>query len=253
MVSNQKSQSNKKPQAKLAASVKKKAPADQPTPVLDVGTKPRLEEVKAPLSFKGKILLANIGKTFWRLVNWYAGLTEVSRDDAMERYRKRGMAEFENGRFADAAENFAVLVQLEPTDPWAYYMLGCSLSQAGDITKGIQWLSRAAERDGDDPEIHFQLGLLLSQEEQLEEAEAEFSKVAALAPAEPKGWYRLGVIYDKMCEHDKAIKSLHRALELRPQSPKVNQRLGFVYEGKGDRAQALQYFKKAAELENSAL
>ncbi len=253
MVSNVKSKSDKRLKSKVSAGADKKEAIDQPADVPEKATNPGVMRVEAPLDFKVKTLLVNIGKTFSNVVNWYIHLTEISREDVIERYRTRGMAKFQKGRFVDAAEDFAALVELQPTNPWASYMLGRSLGKAGDVPEAIRWLRTAAEQNPGDPEVHFQLGLLLSHDEQLDEAEAEFSKVAALAPAEPKGHYRLGVVYDKMGEHDRAIESLHRALELRPQSPKVNQRLGFVYEGKGDHGRALKHFKKAAELEDSAL
>jgi len=253
MVSNGEWKSDNRAKAKMSASAEKKETVGRPVRVLKKATEPGVQQLEVPLDFKVKTLFVNIGRAFGKVVHWYSHLTEVSSDDVAERYRTRGMAEFEKGLFADAAEDFAALVELQPADCWANYMLGRSLGKTGDVAEGIARLRMAAELDHGDPEIDFQLGLLLSHEEQLEEAEAAFSKVATQAPAEPKGHYRLGIVYDKMGEYNKAVESLHRALELRPQSPKINQRLGFVYEGKGDHAQALKYFKKAAELENSIL
>jgi len=253
MVSNAESKSDNRAKAKVSASAEKKEIGGQPVRVPKKATEPGMRELEVPLDFKVKTLFVNIGRAFGKVVHWYSHLTEVSRNDVAERYRAKGMAEFQKGLFADAAEDFAALVELQPTDSWANYMLGRSLGKTGDVAEGITRLRVAVEQDHGDPEIDFQLGLLLSHEEQLEEAEAAFSKVATLVPAEPKGHYRLGIVYDKMGKYNKAIESLHRALELRPQSSKINQRLGFVYEGKGDHAQALKYFKKAAELENSTL
>jgi Flp pilus assembly protein TadD len=252
MVSTRQSKSDKEPDSMAAAGLEQEAggePLDDPA----IDAKPNAGEVKAPLGFKAVTVFTNIGRTLGRFVDWYGQLTEVKRDDVIERHRKRGIAAFQKGRFADAAKDFAALAELRPTDPWVAYMLGRSLGKAGDVPSALTWLRRAAQLNPGDPEIHFQLGLFLSHEKQLVEAEAEFSKVAKLAPTEAKGHYRLGVVYDNIGEHDKALESLHRALELRPNSPKVNQRLGFVYEGKGDHAQALKYFKHAAEIEDSSL
>ena len=253
MVSRGQSKSDKEPDSRASAGLEEEETGGEPQGDAVTTTERTVGELNAPLGFKAVTVFTNIGRTLGSLVDWYAELTEVKRDDVIERHRKRGIAAFQRGRFADAAKDFAVLAELRPTDAWVSYMLGRSHGNAGDVPWALKWLRRAAQQNSGDPEIHFQLGLFLSHEGQLVEAEAEFSKVAELAPAEPKGHYRLGVVYDNAGEHDKALESLHRALELRPNSPKVNQRLGFVYEGKGDHAQALKYFKQAAEIEDSAL
>ena len=246
MVSRGQSKSDKEPDSRASAGLEEEETGGEPQGDAVTTTERTVGELNAPLGFKAVTVFTNIGRTFGRLVSWYAQLTEVNRDDVIERHRKRGIAAFQKGRFADAAKDFAALAELRPTDAWVSYMLGLSHGKAGDVPCALKWLRRAAQQNPRDPEIHFHEG-------QLVEAEAEFSKVAELAPAEPKGHYRLGVVYDNAGEHDKALESLHRALELRPNSPKVNQRLGFVYEGKGDHAQALKYFKHAAEIEDSSL
>ena len=254
MVSKAESKSDdKRPKANMSVNAEKEEVSGQPTDVSKKPAKPGAQELEAPLAFRTKTFFVNVGRAFGNVVNWYSRLTEVRRDDVIDRYRAKGMEKFEKGLFMDAAEDFAALAELHPTDSWAHYMRGRSLGKAGYVPEAIECFRTAAEQDPDDPEIHFQLGLLLSQDEQLSEAEAVFLRVTTQVPTEPKGHYRLGIVYDKMREYDKAVESLHRALELRPQSVKINQRLGFVYEGKGDHAQALEYFKKAAELEDSTI
>ncbi|MFC1734923.1 tetratricopeptide repeat protein [Candidatus Hydrogenedentota bacterium] len=221
--------------------------------IAEMNTRSRTNTVEAPWDFKAKTLFINLGKTLGNVVNWYEKLTEVDSETIVDRYRKKGTAEFERGRFAEAAENFTMVVELQSGNAWAYCMLGRSLARIGNDTKAAECLRKATALDPNSAETHFQLGLLLCEKDELKDAKAELGKVAELAPLEPKGHYRLGIVHDKLGEYDKALKALNKALELRPQSPKINQRLGFVYEGKGDHAEALKFFKKAAELEDSIM
>ena len=242
-----------RPTKKTPATAANENAADQSVDAAETIVQPRARRVEAPLGMKMTRVFINIGKTFGRLVNWYANLTEVDHEDLADSYRRKAVAEFQMQHYVVAADLFTTLLTLNPDDAWVCQMLARSLGGAGDVSGAIKWLRSAVEKDAQEPESHFQLGLFLSHAEQFQEAEAQFLKVIALTPDEPKGHYRLGVVYDQMGEYDKALESLQRALQLRPQSPRINQRLGFVCEGKGDHAGALKYFKKSAELENSAL
>jgi tetratricopeptide (TPR) repeat protein len=242
--------SEKRPTPRIPAAAANEKAAAQAEAATEPIAEPRLGRVEAPSGMKLRTVVLNVGKTFGRLVNWYASLTEVDREDMADRYRRQAIAEFEMQHYAEAADSFSALLKLNLKDAWACQMLGRSLGKAGDVSGAITWLRAAIEKAPQEPESHFQLGVFLSHTEQFQEAEAEFLKVIELVPDESKGHYRLGVVYDQMGEYDKALASLQRALQLRPQSPKINQRLGFVCEGKGDHAGALKYFKKAAELEN---
>jgi Flp pilus assembly protein TadD len=53
-------------------------------------------------------------------------------------------ARFDSGQYEAAAENFRVIVEASPTDDYAHFGLGLSLSRAGDQEAAAEYLALAA-------------------------------------------------------------------------------------------------------------
>jgi Flp pilus assembly protein TadD len=53
-------------------------------------------------------------------------------------------AQFDTGRYAEAADNFRVNVEASPSDDYAHFGLGLSLARAGEHREAAQYLALAA-------------------------------------------------------------------------------------------------------------
>jgi Flp pilus assembly protein TadD len=53
-------------------------------------------------------------------------------------------AQFNTGRYAEAADNFRVNVEASPSDDYAHFGLGLSLARAGEHREAAQYLALAA-------------------------------------------------------------------------------------------------------------
>ena len=53
-------------------------------------------------------------------------------------------AQFNTGRYREAADNFRVNAEASPTDDYAHFGLGLSLARAGDHTEAAPYLALAA-------------------------------------------------------------------------------------------------------------
>jgi Flp pilus assembly protein TadD len=53
-------------------------------------------------------------------------------------------AQFDSGRYADAADNFRVIVDASPSDDYAHFGLGLALARSGDHQGAAQYLALAA-------------------------------------------------------------------------------------------------------------
>ena len=53
-------------------------------------------------------------------------------------------AQFDTGQYAAAAENFRAIVEASPTEDYAYFGLGLSLSRTGEHAAAAQYLALAA-------------------------------------------------------------------------------------------------------------
>jgi Flp pilus assembly protein TadD len=53
-------------------------------------------------------------------------------------------AQFDTGRYAEAADNFRVIVEASPSDDYAHFGLGLALSRVGNHEKAAEYLALAA-------------------------------------------------------------------------------------------------------------
>jgi Flp pilus assembly protein TadD len=53
-------------------------------------------------------------------------------------------AQFDAGRYADAADNFRMIVEASPSDDYAHFGLGLSLARIGDPAAAAEYLALAA-------------------------------------------------------------------------------------------------------------
>ena len=53
-------------------------------------------------------------------------------------------AQFDTGRYSEAADNFRVNVEASPSDDYAHFGLGLSLARAGEHREAAQYLALAA-------------------------------------------------------------------------------------------------------------
>jgi Flp pilus assembly protein TadD len=53
-------------------------------------------------------------------------------------------AQFDAGRYADAAENFRIIVEASPSDDYAHFGLGLALARTGDPAAAAEYLALAA-------------------------------------------------------------------------------------------------------------
>jgi Flp pilus assembly protein TadD len=53
-------------------------------------------------------------------------------------------AQFDTGRYAEAADNFRVIVEASPSDDYAHFGLGLALARAGDHEAAAEYLALAA-------------------------------------------------------------------------------------------------------------
>jgi predicted Zn-dependent protease len=60
-------------------------------------------------------------------------------------------AQFDAGRYAEAADNFRIIVEASPSDDYAHFGLGLALARTGDPAAAAEYLALAAAMRPDQP------------------------------------------------------------------------------------------------------
>jgi Flp pilus assembly protein TadD len=93
-------------------------------------------------------------------------------------------AQFDAGRYADAAENFRVIVEASPSDDYAHFGLGLALARTGDHAAAAEHLALAAAMRPD--AAHYAEALRSVRATLRARADARQANPADRAPAAPE-------------------------------------------------------------------
>ncbi len=88
-----------------------------------------------------------------------------------------------SGRLDRAAELYREILQIEPTQTDALYLLGLIAHQSGDHSRAIDLIRQSLALQRDQPQCYNVLGLALMELDRLDEAAEAFATAIAAQPA----------------------------------------------------------------------
>jgi len=184
------------------------------------------------------------------------------------------------GRFAEAESIYRSLLEQEPGNAEAAYMLALARQQQGDLEESVSLMRRAVALEPDNAQVHFSLGTLLMTAKAGDEARESYLRALQIDPfhvgahnglayaeltagkysaaenaanlaltEEPKNVQALvylGTAKLEQKEFDKAIAYLQEALKERPDHQAAQVQLGRAFLAAGNAAFAMQCFENAA-------
>jgi len=137
------------------------------------------------------------------------GKTDTARDHLVEGYRL-----YRKKRYARALEAFNKSVQMNETNPEAFYWRGRTLVSQGRFEPAVE----------------------------------DFQKAVNLRPDYAEAYDNLGWLYERLGETDKAVEALSRSIGLKPDNGWAYNQRGRNLFKQGDKEGALRDAKKACDL-----
>jgi predicted O-linked N-acetylglucosamine transferase (SPINDLY family) len=119
-------------------------------------------------------------------------------------------------RLTEAQALFQRVIDVEPSQPYAWRGLAMLAWQTGAIEKAITLLARAVECAPREAVLRWQYGCALQQRERCAEAAEEFKAACRLRPDVAQHWEDLGVVLQALGETRDAAHAYRRASELEP-------------------------------------
>lgn len=146
---------------------------------------------------------------------------ESSASDPASEYERRGFAFFSQGRFSDAAAEFARVVECRPDSAAAHGNLAAALGQAGKGAESLACFDRAIDLDPsfvaaylNAANIEARLGRSMRAIERLRQAQARF-------PSDPNVHFTAGELCFAQGLREEARAALLQVLALEPQHAKA--------------------------------
>ncbi|MBI2731879.1 MAG: tetratricopeptide repeat protein, partial [Aquabacterium sp.] len=131
---------------------------------------------------------------------------------------------FNAGRYADVELRARLLVDLYPTAPFAWKILGTVLLVQGK--DGLQALQKTVELLPTDPEAHSNLGNMYKALGRFEEAAASHQRAIQLKPDHALAHYNLGIVLRDLGRSVDAVASFAQAIRLKPDFTDAHFNLG---------------------------
>jgi tetratricopeptide (TPR) repeat protein len=162
---------------------------------------------------------------------------------------QRGVAAYNKGDFAAAAQAFEAAVQKAPAVPDLYVNLALAYFRLNRMPDAVTQLEKAASLGPDDPKIQFQLGSAYVEMQQYDRAVATFERGLAKQPslADPLAYdatVTLGAVYFAKGDNDRAIAQYEKALAARAGAAAPTLGLGKAHFSKGEVDKALALFEQ---------
>ena len=130
----------------------------------------------------------------------------------------RGKTAFDNGRFAEAAEEYRRVLAARPESVEARVNLAAALVQTGDLPAAVASLREALQRDSANATAHFNLGTLLALQGPSEEARQHLAAAVAALPNDAEARRSLARVLRDSGRLEEALAEYARSLELDPGS-----------------------------------
>lgn len=125
-----------------------------------------------------------------------------------------GVARGQEGRFAESAELLRKAVRAAPKHAPAHHHLGLALRALGKPEAALRSFSQALQHQPDLVEAGLDRAALLARLGRRNEALQAYDRILALAPRSADGWCERGLVLEALGRHAEAIASYDRAVAL---------------------------------------
>jgi len=112
----------------------------------------------------------------------------------------------------------------------------------------LEELDRSIQMNQSDPEAYFWRGRILVSQGRFEPAAEDFGEAVKLKPDFAEAYDNLGWLLDRLGDTDSAIEALSKSIELKPDNGWAHHHRGRMHFKKGDRDRALKDAEKACGL-----
>jgi tetratricopeptide (TPR) repeat protein len=151
----------------------------------------------------------------------------------------------QQGNFDSAIATLKKMIEDNPEDANAYYLLSLSYLKKNMLPEAIKALMRTTELAPNFAKAYNQLGICYQQQKELDKALESYEKALKIDPKLVDGWYNKGLILFELSRIPEALNCFEKALELKPDEPEFLEMAGRCYIHERDYSRAIDYLEKA--------
>jgi predicted TPR repeat methyltransferase len=160
----------------------------------------------------------------------------------------RAVAAHQAGQFNEARTRYEKLLDCDPENPDALYLLGGIYYQNKNPRSAAELITRAIQSAPDRDYFYTHLGLALNAMGNTDDAMDAFHSALAIDPQNPETYNMMGKVLRGKGETDEAIDAFQRAIDLDPEYIDAYHNLGGVFLKQNQAEKAISLFKQLLEI-----
>lgn len=164
----------------------------------------------------------------------------------------RAMQHHQAGQLLEAERLYSNVLQQQPQQANALYLLGLLAHQVGNLAVAIARYQQALAAQPDYLEAHNNLGAALQQQGKLDAAIVHYQAALRLNAENPNANINLGVAWQKQGNLVAAIERYQKAIRLNPNLPEAHSNLGHALKEQGNFEAAIAHYRLALQLAPTA-
>lgn len=161
----------------------------------------------------------------------------------------RGRIALQDGKYAQAIENFNILSKLDTTDYWSFFFRGIAKYNLGDIRGAQKDFNTSVRLNPLFTNGYHYRAITESRSGEYDKAFADFEEAIKLRPGYTGLYYSRGVTYFLAQKFTEAVRDFDRYIRKEPKDPSAYLNRGASYLFLGDTLKALDDYNKAIKLD----
>ncbi len=164
---------------------------------------------------------------------------------------KSATADFEAGRWSDAAAKYELILKDDPSHIPTRFSLAVCYTKLENPNAAIAQYTKILEQDESIYEVRNNLAILFEQTGQRPAAAEQLEKIVQMRPDDPSAQFRLGMFYARADELEKAYPHLITAADKNLEFPELYIALSEAEHLRKDEVKSRSYLEKAYKLDPS--
>ena len=202
--------------------------------------------------YKNKQKMAVHGKRILKALSTLLGLmlcTSAFGQWDRDMLEFRGRLALSDGKYAQAIEQFNILVSLEDSNCWTYFYRGIAKYNLGDVRGALADFERSVELNPVFTNGYHYRAITKSRLGEYDSALEDFEKAIQLRPGNNGIYFSRGVTYFLAQHFEEAVSDFDRYLRHEPGDPSAYLNRGAAHLYLGDTLKALNDYNKAIKLD----
>jgi tetratricopeptide (TPR) repeat protein len=168
--------------------------------------------------------------------------------DALPAHNNLGIALRQDGRMAEAMEQFQAVLRIDPNDTEARDNLGNALFRTGQMSEAIQQYEESLQINPADARAHNGMGTVLAKMRHLPEAAEHLEIALRINPNDEKMHYSMALLKLQMGQTREAMEQFEAALEINPNDADVHYHMGNTLFRAGQLSEAVDHYQQALKI-----